>query len=528
MRRPPARLAGAAPLWCVWAGGLVALLAAFGAPDASAGSVLIVNARVVDGTGSPPRTASVRIREGRIAAVGDLRPRSGDAVITAGGKVLAPGFIDTHSHHDQGLFEQPDALAAVSQGITTIVVGQDGDSALPLQDFFRRLKTTPAAVNVAAYVGHGSIRQAVMGKDFQRAASAPEIEQMRALVRAGMRAGALGLSTGLEYDPGIYSTGEEVLALAREAARHGGRYISHLRSEDVKLDEAIEELIAIGRATKMPVQISHIKLAIVDRWEQAEQLLERLNRARAEGINLSADVYPYEYWQSTLTVLFPNRDFANRAAAQFALTRLSTPEGMRLSAFKPDPSVVGKTIAEIAVLRSQDPVTTYMQLIADAQAYTKTHPLSEAAASDVESVIGTSMHPRDVAALIAWPYSNICTDGGLASRHPRGAGSFTKVLRQYVREEKRLTLEQAVHKMSGLAAAHMGFTDRGTIEPGQRADLVLFDPDTVADRATIENPAALSVGIAKVWVNGVLVLANGLATGAHPGLVLKRTRRKMP
>lgn len=519
MRQALTKLSRIAPLLLTMACG-PAGPATRGAP-ADAG-MLIVNARVIDGTGGAARAAAVRIEGKRISAIGDLNPKPGEIVIDAGGKMLAPGFIDTHSHHDFGLFEQPDALAAVSQGITTIVVGQDGALTHPLSYLFRRLEAAPAAVNVAAYVGHNSIRQAVMGEDFQRAASAQEIEEMRARVREGMRLGALGLSTGLEYDPGIYSTPAEVLALAREAARLGGRYISHLRSEDANLDEAIEEIIAIGRDTRMPVQISHFKLAIVDRWGQAGSLLERLNRARAEGVDITADVYPYEYWQSTLTVLFPKRDFANRASAQFALTRLSTPEGMKLSAFKPDPSLVGKTIAEIAVQRGQDPVITYMNLIAEAQAYEKEHGQSETETTAVESVIGTSMHPRDVAALIAWPHSNICSDGELADRHPRGAGSFTKVLRQYVREEQLLTLEQAVHKMTGLAAAHMGFTGRGTIRPGSHADLVLFDPDQVTDRATIDDPSALSTGIDKVWVNGALVFANGRATGARAGAVIKR------
>ncbi|MBA3564977.1 MAG: D-aminoacylase [Gammaproteobacteria bacterium] len=478
---------------------------------AHASSTLISNARVIDGTGAAARSVSVRIEGARIAAVGDLEARKGESIVDARGLALAPGFIDTHSHHDIGLFEHPDTLAAVSQGITTIVVGQDGASPKSLQAFLSRLEHTPAAVNVASYIGHNIVRTAVMGEDFQRPATPGEIRRMRALVGEGMRAGAFGLSTGLEYDPGIYSTTSELIALAREAAKYGGRYISHIRSEDRRLWQALDEIIEIGREARVPVQVSHMKLAMTDWWGRAPRFLAVMERARADGVEITGDVYPYEYWQSTLTVLFPNRDFTNREAAEFALRSIAPAEGLRLTKFTPAPALAGKTIAEIAAERRADPAVTLMRLIAQSQVR-----------GEEESVIGTSMHPDDVAALIKWPYANICSDGALMDAHPRGAGTFTRVLRQYVRERHVLTLEEAIQKMTAASAAHMGIKDRGVIRPQAFADLVLFDPEIVSDRATIENPSAMSVGIAKVWVNGVLVLDDGRPTGARAGRAIRR------
>ena len=479
---------------------------------AASPSTLIEGATVVDGTGKPAFAASVRIVRGRIVDVGRLRRQPGEVIVSGRGLVLAPGFIDTHSHHDRGLTEHRDAEAAVSQGITTIVVGQDGSSAPSLKQFFNALDRSPAAVNVASYVGHGTLRSKAMGKDFRRVPTNSELATMKALLATEMAAGALGLSTGLEYDPGIYAPKQEVVELAGATATLGGRYISHIRSEDRMLWEAIDEIIDIGRKTGMPVQISHAKLAMVDWWGEAPKFIERLEKARREGVRITADIYPYEYWQSTLTVLFPDRDFTNRAAAEFALKSLAPPEGLRLSRYLPDRSLEGKTIAEIATLRGSDPAQTLMDLIAAAPEE-----------GNSESVIATSMALPDIAALTAWRHSNISSDGLLSGGHPRGAGAFTRVLRMFVREQKLLTLEQAIHKMTALSAEHMGIRGRGVIARGASADLVLFDPKTVSDRATIEQPGRLSVGISRVWVNGELVFADGRSTGKHPGVVIRRT-----
>ena len=486
------------------------------APVPARPGFLITNANVIDGSGSPARRASVRVEGDRIAAVGELAARSGETVIDAHGLTLAPGFIDTHSHADDDLFEHPDALAVVSQGITTIIGGQDGGSPIPLARYLDSLQKSPGAVNVGMYVGHGSIRDSVMGEDFKRVATPAEVDRMKAMLASEMQAGAIGLSSGLEYDPGIYSDPSEVIALAKVAASFGGRYISHIRSEDYAFWKAIDEIITIGREAKLPVQISHTKLAMRDLWGHADSLVRILDAARKSGVDITADVYPYLYWHSTLTVLFPKRDFENRTSAEFALTQTSTPGGLLLGHYEPNPSYAGKTVAEISKLRGTDSITTLIDLIRDSEAMRKRTGHSS------ESVIGTSMVEPDVELIMKWPYTNLSTDGSLDGPHPRGYGAFPRFLGRYVRERKVMPLEEAVHRMTSLAAEHMGIKDRGRITPGMFADLVLFDPATVIDRATPAEPHLVSVGISRVWVNGAEVFADGKTTAARPGKVIRR------
>ena len=496
-------------------GAALAVALLYGVAACAAGpstTTLIVNASIVDGTGSPARRGAVRIDGERIAEVGELEARGGEHVVEAHGLTLAPGFIDVHSHHDEDLFEMRDAVALVSQGVTTFIAGQDGSTIWPAPELFERMVKTPVSVNVATYVGHGNVRYAVMGKDdYRRHATADEIERMRKLVDAEMAAGALGLSTGLEYDPGIYSASDEIIELAKVAARHGGRYISHIRSEDRYFWEALDEIVRIGREAKIPVEVTHMKLAMKDWWGQSERFLSILNRARAEGVDVTGDIYPYEYWHSDLTVLFPKRDFTNRENAQFALDHVSPPDGIILTRYSPEPGLVGLSLAEIAKQKGMDPAATLMDLIARSS--------FEGAE---QSIMGKGMTNEDIAALIVWPYAAICSDGAMVSLHPRGRGAFTKVLRVYVREQKLLSLEEAIRKMTSLSAANVGIADRGLIRPGAFADLVLLDPATVADRSTFEDPSALSVGIEKVWVNGIPVWEDGKATGAYPGKGIRR------
>jgi len=486
------------------------------APVPARPGFLITNASVIDGSGSPARRASVRVEGDRIAAMGELAARSGETVIDAHGLTLAPGFIDTHSHADDDLFEHPEALAVVSQGITTIIGGQDGGSPIPLARYLDSLQKSPGAVNVGMYVGHGSIRDSVMGEDFKRVATPAEVDRMKAMLASEMQAGAIGLSSGLEYDPGIYSDPSEVIALAKVAASFGGRYISHIRSEDYAFWKAIDEIITIGREAKLPVQISHTKLAMRDLWGHADSLVRILDAARKSGVDITADVYPYLYWHSTLTVLFPKRDFENRTSAEFALTQTSTPGGLLLGHYEPNPSYAGKTVAEISKLRGTDSITTLIDLIRDSEAMRKRTGHSS------ESVIGTSMVEPDVELIMKWPYTNLSTDGSLDGPHPRGYGAFPRFLGRYVRERKVMPLEEAVHRMTSLAAEHMGIKDRGRITPGMFADLVLFDPATVIDRATPQEPHLTSVGIEHVWVNGAEVFTDGKTTGAKPGRVIRR------
>lgn len=478
-------------------------------------SLLITNALLIDGTSTPTRSGSLRIQDDRIEDMGEIEPRPGENVIDAGGLVLAPGFIDTHSHADMGFFDHPEALTAVSQGITTTIVGVDGFAAHPLEGLFSRLKDAPVGVNVASYAGHNTIRAAVLEDDFRREATGDEVERMRRLLAPDMEAGALGLSTGLEYEPGLYSDTEEVIMLAREAGRHGGRYMSHMRSEDRSLEAAIEEIIRIGTEAEIPVQISHFKLAIRRLWGHAGRILERLDKARAVGVQITADVYPYEYWQTILAIFQPAPDRDAREEVAFALEELALPEALIMSHFEPEPTYVGKSIAEIAELRKTDSVTTYLDLLEESKEF---RTFNEFAAV----VIGTSMATEDVEALLSWQHSNVSTDGMLNDRHPRGIGTYPRILGRYVREKKVLSLETAVHKMTGLAAEHVGIQGRGLMQPGAFADLVLFDPEKAIDRATITEPHLTSVGIERVWVNGVEVYAEGKTTGNLPGMVVRR------
>lgn len=478
-------------------------------------SLLIRNVVIADGSGAAPYPGALRIADGRIVEVGrGLQARPGEQTYDGKGQVLAPGFIDTHSHHERGLLKKPTADELLSQGVTTIVVGQDGGSRFPIGKLWESMTKTPVAVNVASYTGHNTLRSQVLGKDYKRVSTPQEVARMAKLLDADMRAGSLGLSSGLGYDPGIYADISEVVELGKVTAPYGGRYISHIRSENVKLWQSIDELLQVGREAHIPVQLSHAKLSMVSLWGQAPKLLAKLDAARAAGIDATLDIYPYEYWQSTMTVALPERDFNDVAAARFVLANSIKPEGIRFTTYDADPSIVGKTLAQVAAERQADPAELYLKLIRDAIAQDAD-----------ETIIGTSMSSQDIATLMRWPQANICSDGETAGSHPRGAGSYARILRKYVREDGVLTLQDAVNKMSGRAADHMGFKDRGYLRPGLAADLVLFDPATVQDRATVEMPGALATGVGAVWVNGEQVWRAGRATGKFPGQPLRRDRK---
>ena len=485
-------------------------------------SIVIKNATIVDGTGTPGFRGDVQVRDSKIVAVGAIETTDQDTIIDATGLVLAPGFIDTHSHHDIGLDKFPEAIAAISQGITTIVVGNDGSSQHTMAELKQILANHPPTLNVASYTGHGSIRAQVMGGDYKREATAAEVAEMEVLLTDDLRNGSLGLSTGLEYDPGIYSNTDEVISLAKVSAAEGGRYISHMRSEDRYFDDALEELIQIGREAELPVQVSHFKLAAVDLWGQAPRVIKRLEQARQEGIDVTADIYPYTYWQSTLTVLLPDRDFYDLDAARYALEKLAPADGLTLVNYTPDPSLAGKTVAEIATERGESNEETYLQLIRDAYEGMTDEDMATLE-EPLEMVIGVSMSEADIAVLLAWEHSNICSDG-YGDGHPRGHGAFPRAIRQYVREQQILSIEEMIHKMTSLAAAHVGIRDRGLVKSGYIADLVLFDPLTIADKATIKNPKQLSEGIAGVWVNGERVWKERKVTSARPGILVSRVQ----
>ncbi len=490
--------------------------------SSSEGGTVIRNVSIVDGTGAPARAGAVRFLGDSIVAVGNVTPLPGDSVIDGQGLTLAPGFIDTHSHHASGMRASLDAVPVVSQGITTIVAGQDGSHPMPLAAAIDSFAKVPPAANVAYYVGHGTLRDAVLGDDFKRVATPKEVDSMVVLLKRELAAGALGLSTGLEYDPGIFSDRAEVMALAKVTAAAGGRYISHMRSEDRWFWDAVDEIITIGREAKLPVQISHAKLGMIPLWGQGDSLLHVLDRARASGVDITADVYPYTYWQATLQVLFPKRDFENRAEAEKILREIAKPEGLLIGTFAADTTYQGKTVAEIAVMRHEDAASTLMGLIRESIAWKARVKGTSDEDRSAESVVATGMSEADVATLMKWPQSNVSSDGSMNGAHPRGYGAFPRVLGRMVREQKLMSLEAAIAKMTSLSAAHMGFKRRGTIAPGNYADLVLFDPATVLDNATPKTPHVVATGISGVWVNGQRVWENGNATGLHPGRVLRR------
>ncbi len=474
--------------------------------------VIIRGGMVYDGSGTKGTITDIAINADTIAAIGDLSEMRTDNSIDATGMTLSPGFIDAHSHHDWGMWKMKDMPACVSQGITTIVVGQDGGSHFPLSDFFKKIENDPVAVNIASYSGHNTLRDSVIAGDFKRFCTPEEIANMKKMLEMDMQAGALGLSTGLEYDPGIFSAQDEVVTLAQVAKDNGGRYISHIRSEDRYYWKAISEIINIGKMTGIPVQISHAKLAMRGIHGQSGKLLSKLDSARSAGINITADVYPYPFWQSTMTVMFPERNFKDMKAAQFALSEVTYPEGVLIGNYTPDTTYIGKTLAEIAYMRKTSPAKTLMDMIAEVE---KTH--------GDESVIVTSMAEGDIAAIMKWPHATICSDGSSGGGHPRGYGAFTRVLHKYVKEDSILTLEEAIHKMTGLTAENLNIKKRGKIEVGSFADLVMFDFEEVSDQSTPQQPHLKSIGIEKVWVNGKEVYAINKSTGAYPGRVIKRS-----
>ncbi len=473
---------------------------------------LISNARVIDGTGMPSRRASVRIVNDRIHDIGDLKAHPGEQVTDAKGLVLSPGFIDSHSHHMWGLEKNPGGIAVTSQGITTIVSGQDGDSE-PIDSLLTMMKRKPVSINIATYTGQSTLRYAVMKQRLFRVARPAEVDSMSSLLRAEMEKGSLGLATGLEYESAFYSSRDEVIELAKEAAAKGGRYISHIRSEDIYIDEAVEEIIDIGRQAKIPVQISHMKIAMRSKWGSAGNILARLEQARAEGVNITADVYPYTMWRSTPRVLFPKKDFDNLSSAEFAVRELFDPSASYIVDFSAEPKYENKTITEIGTVNNESAAKALMRVIREAE--------EKQAGS---GIVATSMSDSDVISFLQWPHSNICSDGSNGG-HPRGYGAFTRVLGRYVREQKIMPLETAIYKMTGMTAENLGIRQRGLIARGYYADLVLFDPETVIDRATVQDPQKLSEGIKIVWVNGKEVYKDQQSVPNFPGVFVTRGNR---
>jgi len=481
--------------------------------EAQAGqsSVVIIEAQIADGSGTPLRSGNVRVEGDRITRIGRFKPKSGERVINARGLVLAPGFIDIHNHSTEGLETDPLAESQVAQGITTVILGPDGDSPWPVGAWLEARRKSPPALNLGMLVGHATVREQVMGKDFQRAATPAEVEKMARLVDQAMLEGTLGLSSGLEYEVGSYSTTEELVALARAAAQHRGFYMTHIRDEGNKSFSALDEEITIAEHARVPVEHSHIKVSTVGVWGKAPDYIRAIRSARTRGVDLFADCYPYDAWQSNIKVIMPDKQYENPQSVEKALGDTGGADTLTITQFKPHPEYASHTLAELAAQRGVSPVQMYIQIIRE----------GDAANTEAE-VIGKSMIESDIKAFYQESWVMVASDGGIGSRHPRGAGTFPRVLGVYVREKHWLTLPEAIYKMTLLPAERLGWKDRGVIREGAFADLVLFNPETVIDRSTFAKPFELPLGIEKVFVNGTLVWDIGKPTGARPGRVLPK------
>lgn len=470
--------------------------------------VLFLDAWIVDGTGAPGYRGDLLIADGEIVTlgpVGSVTAPAGTIRRDLGGLVLSPGFIDIHNHSANGIFEDPLATTQIAQGITTLVVGADGGSPWPIADYLTRIDASAPAVNVATLVGHGTVRRAALGEDFRRTATDAEIADMATRVEAGMRDGAFGLSSGLEYDPGFYSSTGELIALARAAADHGGFYMSHMRDEEEGLLAAVDEAIRIGREAGLPVQISHIKAGNASVWGKAAEVLARIAAANEAGLDVLADQYPYSAWQSGLAIVVRSRMFQDADSVAAGITAAGGGARLQIVNFEAHPDLNGLRLSQIAEARALSETEAYMWIMSNGGS----------------GLIGHTMNDDDVDAFMASPFVMTASDGGIGGAHPRGAGTFPRVLGHYVRERGVLTIERAIQRATSMPARRLGFTDRGVLRAGTHADLVIFDPESIIDRSTFVEGTLLPVGVESVWVGGLEVWSDGEPTGARPGRALR-------
>jgi N-acyl-D-amino-acid deacylase len=491
-------------------------------------TLVVTHGRVADGRGGPlAQDKTIVVQGDTITAVVDAKgyePPAGARVVDAKGMVVAPGFIDMHTHADGQILEMPGAETQVRQGITTVLGGQDGTSRWPIDEFLNDVQEKGSALNMATMVGFGTIREQAMGADNKRPARPDEVLRMRALAEAAMHAGAFGLSSGLEYEPDSFSTTDEIVEVAKGVKPFGGFYISHVRDEGLRVIDSFRELVDIAARAGIPAQISHIKLGSVSAWGKQPEYAALMKEADARGLRITADCYPYNFWHSTLRVLVLSRRYDDRDEVIRGVDDNGGPANILLARYVPDPSVEGKSLAEIAQARKTDPYTLYMNMIRE----TDPEHRNPAWGDDPEGILGISMREEDIRAFYADPRVMVSSDGAIHGEHPRGAGTFPRFLARYVREAKVVSLEEGVRKMTSLPASILGLADRGRIAPGMKADLVIFDPAVVADRSTIKDPWAAPVGLPYVVVNGQVALDDGAPTAARAGRVLRHEAPRAP
>ena len=527
--------------------------------------IVILNGHIVDGTGSPWYSGDIGILNGRVAAIGNLVDVPRKRTIDARGKVVAPGFIDMLGQSEATILVDPRLPSKIYQGITTEVTGEGGSPApmtdaiaeadrrfyqhykiLPnwrtLGQFYARLEKQGMGINMATYVGATQVRRAVLGED-DKQPTPEQLEKMKELVREAMRDGAIGLSTSLEYAPAPYAKTEELIALAAEASKFGGIYATHMRNESDTILDSIDETLRIGREAHIPVEIWHLKVAGKNNFGRMPEVVAKISQARVEGADISADTYAYTAWFNSMSAFIPPwahdggdaklverlKDPATRARIRKDLEtnskdwdnewqEIPSPQDVMIGVVQ-NPALKqfqGKRLSEVAATWGKDPMDTLFDFLIEDNAFTAC------------AVFG--MSEPDVVLALQQPWVSVDNDSSGAAPegvlgeehpHPRAYGTFPRILRKYVREERKLTLEDAIRKFSALAAQRMRFTDRGVLKEGMWADLVIFDPRTVRDMATFDNPNQLSEGMEYVLVNGVPVIEKGAMTGALPGKVIR-------
>lgn len=499
--------------------------------------LLIVNARIIDGTGAPARMGSLAIHNGRIARINPPADTPARERLDVRGQVVAPGFIDVHTHADD-LAQKPQATNFVRMGVTTIIAGNCGGSALDVGAALEEITSAEPAVNFATLVGHNTVRQSVMGRA-QRAPTGDELQKMKALVFKAMADGAVGFSTGLQYIPGTYAKESEIVELARVAANTNGVYVTHMRNEGTALLEAVAESINVGTLLKMPVQISHLKVDSPKQWGASVKALEMIDAARRRGIDVEADQYAYTAGSSGLAIRFPSwalegtgaevtarlKDDATWSKVKGEIVQLLADRGFTdlswatVATYRPQPEFNGLSMKAVAQkMLGAD--------TADAQLEAARRMMINGGATMVYHF----MSEDDVETVMKHPMVGIASDAGVnvfgsGVPHPRGYGNAVRVLGHYVRDRKVISLEEAVRKLSSLPARQFNFEQRGEIREGWAADLVVFDPATVGDTATFDAPHAYPTGMTHVMVNGHLVVRDGATTDARGGQVLRRLNK---